>query len=266
MAEGAVHAGEFDLVPGVYLVRVTSPLYQTEERRVVVPLPNLNGRDPGNPDPALRDPVGQYTFVLRPSYAYSFPDPYPIRIRRSRRLPRSATWASWPHDPVRDLARIGWRRYLGCDRGGGRSVVSLPDERERPVGLAISRAAARRSGSAAAERRDCSIHCAGPATVDVQNVCVVRGCSTSLAQSALRGWVHRRGIGVGQASVAVDGRPAATVTRQDGEWSYHFDLNQPAADELVSVTATLSDGTSQTVGGIPVQRRRTTVVPTFAFP
>src|SRR4029079_7568847 len=69
-----------DLAPGAYVVRITSPSYQDEERTVVVPLPNLNGRDPGNPDPALRDPMAQYTFVLRPSFGYPFPDPYPIRI------------------------------------------------------------------------------------------------------------------------------------------------------------------------------------------
>jgi hypothetical protein len=254
-----------ELAPGTYRVRVTSPLYQTEEQSVVLPLPNLNARDPGNPDPALRDPLAQYTFALRPGYAYPFPDTYPIRL----------------DDP--DICP-------DAPPPGRRGPTLLYGSLYTPDGRGITGATVRVDGSPAMYQTDASgqwvlwfrepqandpnpaptgpvtVHVTMPdsSVVDVPNVCVVRGCSTSLGQAALRGWVLRQGISVGGATIAVSGQQATITSRPDGGWAYYFGLNQP--DAVVSVTATLPDGASQTQNGIEVRHRATVMVPTFVFP
>ena len=254
------------LAPGRYLIRVTSPVYQDEERTLTVPIPNLNGRDPGNPDPSLRDPVAQYTFVLRPSYAYPFPDLYPIRIDDpfdcpdpplGRRGPTILSGTLHAHDgagvPGATVEVVGLSASYRT-AADGEWVLPFPDQP--------------RVGPDPLPQGGMTVRFTLPnrPPIDVPDVCVLRGCSTSLAQTGLRGWVQRRGLGVAGARVLVGGRPAAVDTRSGGDWTYYDDLNQPAADEIVSVTATLPDGASQTINGIPIRRRATTMVPTFTFP
>lgn len=255
-----------NLVPGTYLVRVTSPLYQSAERAVVLPMPNLNLSDPGSPDPALRDPVAQYTFSMRPSPAYPFPDRAPLRVDDP---------ADCPDDlPARRGATLLFGSlYTPDGRGRAGASVRVPGLTESyridasgqwvlwfpepppggPDPLASGVVAAR-----------FTLPDGPPGDIDVPQVCVVRGYSTSLAQAAFRGWVLRRGVGIAGASVAVAGQAATTTTGADGGWTYCFELNQPGA--TVDVTATLPDGASQTQSNIEIRPRATVLVPTFTFP
>jgi hypothetical protein len=247
-----------DLAAGTYLIRVTSPLYQTVEQPIVVPMPNLNIRDPGNPDPAKRDPIVQYSFDLRPSYAYPFPDRYPLRQddpddcledplpgRRGPTLLRGGLHASDGRGIAGATVQANNITNLYRTDASGQWVLWFPDgQSSGPVTVRVTMA----DGSA----------------LDVPGVCVVRGRENSLAGTALRGWVLRAGVGLPGATVAVSGRQDTTTTRADGGWSYYFGLTQP--DETVSVTATLPNGDSRTEDGIAVRRRATVVVPTFVFP
>jgi hypothetical protein len=254
-----------DLAPGTYLVRITSPLYQTEERPVAVPMPNLNASDPGSPDPALRDPVAQYTFAMRPGYAYPFPDRYPLRVDDPDVCPYAPAGRRGPTLLFGSLSTPDGRGRAGATvrvqgltesyrtDASGQWVLWFPDP---PLTGADPLA----SGIIAVRF---TLPDDPPRDVDVPGVCVVRGCSTRLAQASLRGWVLRRGAGVAGATVAVSGQSATTTTGSDGGWTYCFDLNQP--DATVAVTATLPDGASQTQNSITVRRRATALVPTFAF-
>jgi hypothetical protein len=255
-----------DLGPGTYLIRVSSPLYQIEERAVALPMPNLNAQDLASPDPALRDPMAQYTITLQPGPAYPFPDPYPVRATSPDDCPEAPAGRRGPTLLFGGLCEPDGSGVAGAavlvpgvtevsrTDAGGQWVLWFPDPLPGDAdpldaGLVTVRF---------------TLPGAPPAAIDVPDVCVVRGCSASLPQAALRGWVLRRGVGVAGATVAVAGRAAASRSGPDGAWRYAFPLNQP--DEEVELTATLPDGTSQTLGGIAVRRRATVVVPTFAFP
>jgi hypothetical protein len=245
---------------------VTSPLYQTQERPVVVPMPNLIARDPSSPDPALRDPVAQYTFDMRPSYAYPFPDRYPLRVDDPDNCPDPPLGRRGPTLLAGSLYTPDGRGLEGASvqvqnltesygtDASGQWVLWFPD----PLLNELDPLA---SGPVTVRFR---LPGDPPRDVDVPGVCVVRGGSTSLAQAALRGWVLRRGVGALGATIAVAGRQETSTTGADGGWAYCFDLNQPG--ETVDVTATLPDGASQTRSGIEIRRRATVLVPTFAFP
>jgi|GEM_PF-2660272 len=255
-----------DLAPGTYLVRVTSPLYQTEERPVVVPMPNLNASDPSSPDPALRDPVAQYTFAMRPSYVYPFPDRYPLRVDDPDDCPDAPPGRHGPTLLAGSLRTTDGRGLADATvrvqnltesyrtDASGQWVLWFPDPPPNGLDPLASGPVTVRFTLPGEPPRD----------VDVAGVCVVRGCSTSLAQAALRGWVLRQGIGVVGATIAVTGRQETSTTGADGGWTYCFDLNQPG--ETVDVTASLPNGASQTRSGIEIRRRATVLVPTFTFP
>lgn len=89
---------------------------------------------------------------------------------------------------------------------------------------------------------------------------------TSLRGTALRGQVtgpDGRPIAGAVITTDVDGRQS--VTRADGAWFLHFDLNQPDV-AAATVTATRPDGATASAAGVPVRRFATVVVPTIAFP
>jgi hypothetical protein len=104
----------------------------------------------------------------------------------------------------------------------------------------------------------------GNVVVSVPNVEVARGRERSLRQTALRGQVlNAQGLPVANATISVSGQATTVSTTRDGNWFFHFPLNQAAA--VVSVTAQLSSGATQTAPAIGVQPRATVVVPTFRF-
>lgn len=256
------------LTPGTYLVRVTSPLYQDEQRPVVLPVPNLNLRDSGSPDPALRDPLAPYTFMLRPSYAYPFPDRYPVRVDDPDECPEAMPGRLGPtllfgglYTPEGrglegasvQVPTLTERYRIGAD---GQWVLWFPEPPRNgndPLLLGPPTVRFTLPGPAAVD-------------VDVPGVCVVRGCTTSLNQTALRGWVLQQGIGVSGATVAVAGQESTVRTDAQGGWRYYFDLNQPTSNTVVSISVTLPDGSSRSRDNIGVRRRATVTVPSFTFP
>lgn len=105
---------------------------------------------------------------------------------------------------------------------------------------------------------------AGPA-INVPNVTVDKGNERSLAETALRGWVLSRGVGVAGAVVEVQGQPGQVQTAVDGSWFYYFSLDH-ALGISVDVTARLPDGRTLTQTNQQVQPRATVIVPPFEFP
>ncbi len=109
----------------------------------------------------------------------------------------------------------------------------------------------------------------GAVSTTVLGVPFVKGAETTLQQTALRGTVLRRGLGIANAQVRVQGEPTAAITRENGTWASYFALNRPGlppANVPLNVTATLPDGSALTVLAFPVQPRSTSWVPAFRFP
>jgi hypothetical protein len=237
---------------------------------MVIPLPDLNRLDPDNPDPARRNPLDAYTLRLTPSAGYPFPDPLAIRPQDSGR----------PCDPANYPGGTGPTLLRGCLRtAGGQPIagarvqvpgvtgVSTTDENGNWV-LWFPNAAA--SGRPAGDNGNGS-QPSGPVTVrfilpdqttvDVAEVCVVRGRAASLQQTGLRGWARRGHGPVAHAVVTVSGQPGSAVTDDAGGWTYYFPLDQGEA--VVSVTATPPTGPARTQENIQVRPRAVTLVPTF---
>jgi hypothetical protein len=104
----------------------------------------------------------------------------------------------------------------------------------------------------------------GPA-INVPNVTVDKGTERSLSETALRGWILARGIGVAGAVIEVQGQPGQTRTAADGSWTYYFNIDHSLAFS-VDVTARLADGRTLTQTNQQVQPRATVIVPPFEFP
>lgn len=89
---------------------------------------------------------------------------------------------------------------------------------------------------------------------------------TSLRCTALRGQVVAAGgRPIAGATITTDVNARQSVSRADGVWFLHFDLNQPDV-AAATVTATLPDGTTASVAGVPVRHFATVVVPTISLP
>jgi hypothetical protein len=103
----------------------------------------------------------------------------------------------------------------------------------------------------------------GPVT-DLPNIRFGSGEETSLRQAALRGTVARAAGGpIAGATIDVSGEPDTTRSASDGSWVHYFGLTQ--ANAVVTVTATLPDGSNQAQMNIPVRARQTVWVPAFRF-
>jgi hypothetical protein len=261
------------LPDGEYRVRVTSPYYQTLEQTMVIPLPDLNRMDPENPDPALRNPLHAYTMRLLPSAGYTFPDPLSVRPQDFDR-PCNAT--NFPGGSGPTLLRGSLRAAEGQPIVGARvqvpgvTGISTTDENGNWV-LWFPNAAA--SGRPTGANGNGS-HPSGPvtvrfvlpdgSTVDVPQVCVVRGYAASLQQAGLRGWARQGSAPIANAVVTVSGQPGSALTDEAGGWAYYFPLDQGEA--VVSVTATPPNGPARTQSNIQVRPRAVTLIPTFDLP
>jgi hypothetical protein len=241
------------LEPGTYRVRVDGVYYQPLEKTVKYPIENPNLREPSSPDPDRRDPLRPYTFSLSPSFAYPFPDPYPVQITPD--IPCSGAVSPGQAGPT--LLRGSLHNGDGSGMSGAKIVAPgisntyttnesglwvlwFPDS--HPTGLV-------------------TVQVTQPdgAVVPVPNVCVVRGREASLHETALRGWVRQAGVGVAGARVTVSGQAEAILSGLDGEWTYYFPLNQTGVP--VVVTATLPDGRSASRNAMVVPRATALVEP-----
>src|SRR5262249_14106387 len=216
-------------------VEIRSPLrfYQTVRRTFTVPMPNVNVIDASSTDPNKRNPMLPYSVDLDPGHTYPFPDSYPFQVQANPVPCGSIAPGSGP-----TLLRGGLHAVDGTGIEGARvEVVGVSNVFEtgdtgdwvlwfpeaQPSGLVTVRVTPPASAAS-----------------NVSGVCMVRGREASLHETSLRGWVRRRGLGVGDAEILVGGFPGSSRTAADGSWSYYFGLDQP--DQIVGVTAVLPDG------------------------
>lgn len=234
------------LLDGTYVVQIETDAYQQPaEFDLTLPHPT---------------PATPIAIDLDPGYAYPFRNASPLR-QAIAPLACTATAQREGRGPT--LLRGSLHAV------DGRAVAGATVE---VLGLATPRYRTDETGQWVLALPDG--HATGPVTVrvtlpdgttvDAAGVCVVKGRETSLRETALRGWVLRRGAGVAGATVTVSGQPVPAPTGADGGWFSYFRFDQPAV--TVGVTATLPTGEQQSVAGVPVVPRATTTVPTFQFP
>jgi hypothetical protein len=243
--EGAMHSTR--LADGRYRLRVESDFYQTVEVSIDIP---------------MLDPKAPVPLDLQPSYAYPL-HTHPVSMRPILQGEVScnesaATGGRGPTVLRGSLFHVDGRGVAGAtvqvDEQSniynidttGQFLLTFPEDQG--------------TGHV-------TVHFALPdgVTVDVENVCVIRGHATSLNQTSLRGWVlNEAGVGIPEATIRVDGFPGQTTTVTDGSWFYYFRLNQPA--DLVStvdLNIALPDGRTLTRREIPIEHRATALVPTI---
>jgi hypothetical protein len=213
------------LPDGTYVLRVESALYQPAERDDIV----LPAGDP-------------YRFDLHPGFAYPFPTGTlpggrgPTLLRGTYRAPDGSGIDG------ATVVALGHSDSCLTD-GTGQWVLVFPDT--EPTGEVTVRFA----------------H--GDAVEEATGVAVVGGRQTSLADTALRGLVLARGVGVAGATVRVAGHPGRSSTAGDGSWAFYFPPS--LVQDVVDVTARLVDGREQTRTGLQVRARQATEVPDFSF-
>jgi hypothetical protein len=244
---------DLHLADGNYLIRITGDFYQSVEQTFALPMPN--------PD----QPV---TLSLEPNYAYPFPHAYPARPdantdcatiqitgRYGPTLLRGGlhTPAGEGLEGARVAAVSSSNQYQTDQRG--QWVLWFPDDHPSgPVNVRVT--------------------LSDGTVLDTPDVCVVQGRETSRgitaaettpAETALRGWVTRSGVGVENATVEVSGQADQATSMVNGRWLYAFPPNQ--ASTIVSVTATLPapDGRNMTANNVLVRPPATVTVPTFRF-
>jgi hypothetical protein len=244
------------LAPGEYVVRVEAPAYQTAEHQ-------LDLGSPGTPQ----------TISLEPGPAYPFSGVVAFRPPVGRPFNCTSVEAPGDHGPTMlrgslltsdgrgrveaTVEAVGSSGPFAVDPGG-QWLLRFDDG--QPTGKVVVHFGLPRTNAAGEITRDPVGH---PVLdfVDVPDVCVVRGCQTSLSQTALRGRVVRAsGVGA-DARVRVVGFASAAHTRTDGSWSYYFDPGQPAT--TVTVVAVAEDGASRSQPNVPINPRTTTDVPTM---
>ena len=240
------------LSPGTYKLRVESRFYQALEEKFVV-----------------EDPPQVTPLTLQPNYAYPFPDngvdpevlddctavdnpgrPRPTLLRGGLFHTDGRGFAgATVKDPAQQPNPPDPPRHYVID-ASGQWILDFPSDQETgPVTIRFQPPGT-----------------PPPNPIDVQNVCVVKGSTTYLAQTALRGWVvSESGVGIAGATITNDAAGGESTSADDGSWFYYFDLNHPQpANDKVNVTVELPDGRSQTKES-DMRQRATVVVPTFRF-
>ncbi len=221
-----------DLEDGDYIVEASSPLYQSLEVTVTVPL----------------DQASPSRFELEPGYGYPFPRTSTLSMGRGPILLRGTV-----HRNDGDTAALAGltvevpgqsSSYLAD--GTGRWVLVFPDS--QPAGPVTVR----------------FTFPAGGGVVDVPDIPLVPGSSNAIQQTALYGQVLAANLPARGCVVEVLGRVGQVLADAAGAWVYYLDLGEPGGQ--VAVRATLPDGRADTRGNVPVQRLQANPVPTFRFP
>ncbi len=252
-----------DFADGTYVLHVETPdtrFYQHVDRTDLT-LPMARGNT--------------FRIDLLPGYGYPFPEPGTFRTGHGAGLIRGSFVNSGGQGVAEGVVSIApqpqirvpgappstrpWLFGRCLVDGSGQFVLVVPDSSEYPS----PQPDLPTGGAVDVQFTD------GGVSTTVAGVPFVLGAETTLQQTALRGSVLRRGAGVANASVQVQGEATAATTLADGSWIYYFGLNQPGlppATVPLNVTATLPDGTSLTVVAFAVQPRATSWVPAFRFP
>lgn len=228
------------LPDGEYVFRVEGDFYQPAVRpNAAFPLPIVL--------PSPRNPV---SFNLQPAYNYPFPLELKPTGGRGFALLRGGLHNTDGAPIAGATIRVTGANSDYVTTGAGQWVLVFPDTffpgvTTKNVQVDV-------------------IPSSGP-TINVPNVTVDKGAERSLSETALRGWVLARGLGVAGAVVEVQGQPGQTSTAADGSWTYYFNIDHSVALS-VDVTALLPDGSTLTQINQQVQPRATVIVPPFEFP
>jgi hypothetical protein len=218
-----------------YRLRIDSDFYQSVETDL--DWPAQAGQPP--------------TVLLRPGYAYPFPD---LTLPRTAfTVVRGSVFAVGGGPIAVEAASVSitdppntWPLAIArTDATGGWALV-VPRGASSPPFPATLRVAPP-AGSA----------------LDI-DVTIRPGVENTVAQTALRGAVQTTtGIPIRGALVQVDALSQQAVTDRDGAWAFYFPLDQ--VDTQVLVTATAPAGQSQSQF-VDVIGRATVIVPMFSIP
>jgi hypothetical protein len=262
-----------NLPPGTYIVRVTSELeptrrasipeadeiyslvYQWVERQDVI-IGELAGT-------GVVGMAGPYPLALEPGYAYPFPLTLPAGIippggcagrtyagQTGPTLLRGALHGTDGAGVVGAVVSApGAHSSYQVDSNGDWVLVFDDTQPTGPVSVTVT------------------IPKQPP--VNLSDVCVIQGFETSLSETALRGWVLRRGVGVSGAHVRVTGlsQPLEVQTQADGGWKLYLPVEQSVGNQTVPVTVTamLPDGSSLLPKNVDIKPRGTVLVSTFTY-
>ena len=234
-AHGKTSTASLVLPQGKYTLRVTSPFYQTVERKFHLPIGNAN-------DPNI---FNNYHLDLEASFAYPFPDVLPLGQVAVGSC--TETVFTPQHGPT-------LLRGVLLDAGGN----GLSGARVRVINK-TNIYTTDSTGQWVLWFKDTQP--TGPVELNVEiptqpvqlvnNVCVVQGRETSLQQTALRGWVRQGSRPLPGAVVTVQTFPGQAVTGRNGGWIFTFPFSQGA--QTVTVIAQ--------VPGRPAQNRTVNLVP-----
>ncbi len=223
-----------------WTIRVVSDYYQAAEQ---TPAAVPGAFNPGTPGTGSTAPIA---FDLAPGPAYPFPDDPPgqggIRLRGALRNPDGSGM-----EGVRVEALDPNNQPLpnpSTTAADGQWVLTL--EALPPAGLLTVR-----------------FTLPNGSRVDEAGVRVLAGRENNLPQTALRGQVRLRNVGVTGAVVTVNNINAQTLTDSSGNWFFYFGLGQAGGN--VQVNATLPDGSATRSSTVMVQPRATVVTPSFDF-
>lgn len=231
---GEISTRVLDLPPGKYTLRVTSPLYQTVQKTIMLPIGNAN-------DPSV---ISRYQVDLQASYAYPFPDAYSLgqpstndcsngafTPRRGTTLLRGVLLNTDGGGLAGTTIRVASRSNTYTTDSSGQWVLWFIEP--QPTGPV-----------------DVLIQVPDQPAQQVQDVCVVQGHETSLHQTSLRGWVRRGALPIKSAVITIQGINGQSISDNHGGWTYVFPFSQAAQEVTVSAR----------VQGLPVQTRMVTLI------
>jgi hypothetical protein len=255
---GPVPRRDLNLPAGKYTLRVSSPLYQTAEKVVTLPMSNPN----------LPGGLTNTSLDLNPGYAYPFPDAISagavaaadctsslLPDRNGPTLLRGTLLDTYGKGIPGAKVQVSGRRATYITDPLGSWVLWFNDERT------IS-GTVQNTGPVAV-RFEIPNPDGSTRLVSVPNICVARGYETSLRQTALRGRVLRKGVGVADAVISVAGLAEQSGSDLDGNWMYVFPFSQAAGK--VDVTASLPGGPGLPPKSVDVVPGATLVIDPFVF-
>jgi hypothetical protein len=228
------------IAAGRYVLEVRNDAYQNAERDDIV-LPQARNASP-------------YIFRLEPGSNYPFPRTSTLGAGLGPTLLRGCLLDTDATGIGGAEVEVAGQSNLYRVDAGGQWVLVFADS--QPTGNVTVRFRLPQQGG-------------GFATVDVQNVPLSRGVSSSFLQASLSGeTLAQEGAPVEDAVIRVLGRPGTTTSRNGGRWRYVFPVglfpnNQGAVQ--VDVEARHPDGTTLLEQNVAVTAGAVTPVPTFRF-
>jgi hypothetical protein len=232
---------KFPIAAGKYELRIISLFYAPFTVEVTYPDPRLNPDPRSVPPPTPSPDIDPFLLLLRPGPLY----PFPPGTTTLRGVVQDTSGAGVAGAVVK---ATGLNNQSYQTDASGQWVLVFPDPpaitKPPPTKVDTTVTVTRPDGS-----------------TDVFPLTVTYGAANVVSQTALRGWVQARNVGVIGASVRAGA--LAVTTGAGGAFAIVFRPTQIV--KQVDVSATLADGRSQTELAIPIVLGSTLIVPTFRF-